>query len=161
MAAPVVPAGYLYCDGRTVSRATYAALFNVVGTRFGAGDGSTTFSLPDWRGAFMRGWDDGRGVDSARVFGSVQQSQNKSHIHSYSGTVSSGGTHSHNVTLYGMSDSDHANNATLGANGTSRARTYASDASGEHSHSYSGNTSSEGGSEARPINNTVYVVVKF
>lgn len=42
----VVPGGYLKCDGRTVSRSTYSALFSVIGTLHGAGDGSTTFNLP-------------------------------------------------------------------------------------------------------------------
>jgi len=43
----VIPSGFLECNGSAVSRATYAALFAVVGTTYGAGDGSTTFSLPD------------------------------------------------------------------------------------------------------------------
>lgn len=44
-----VPYGYLLCDGAAVSRATYAALFAVIGTSYGEGDGSTTFNLPDLR----------------------------------------------------------------------------------------------------------------
>ena len=55
-----------------VSRTTYADLFAACGTAYGAGDGSTTFALPDLRGEFIRGFDDGRGVDSGRVFGSAQ-----------------------------------------------------------------------------------------
>jgi microcystin-dependent protein len=43
------PAGFLLCNGQTASRATYAALFAIVGVLFGAGDGSTTFTLPDYR----------------------------------------------------------------------------------------------------------------
>ena len=52
-----VPAGWLLCDGATVSRATFSALFEAVGTAHGAGDGSTTFHLPDMRGRFLRGAD--------------------------------------------------------------------------------------------------------
>ena len=44
------PSGYLLCDGSAVSRTTYAALFGVISTTFGSGDGSTTFNLPDYRG---------------------------------------------------------------------------------------------------------------
>lgn len=44
------PTGFLACDGAAVSRATYAALFAVVSTTYGVGDGSTTFNLPDARG---------------------------------------------------------------------------------------------------------------
>jgi len=51
------PAGWLLCDGRAVSRTTYAALFGAIGTTAGAGDGATTFNLPDYRGYFLRGLD--------------------------------------------------------------------------------------------------------
>lgn len=47
------PTGYLMCDGAAVSRATYAALFAVIGTTYGSGDGSTTFNLPDCRQAVV------------------------------------------------------------------------------------------------------------
>lgn len=70
--ATSVPSGYLECDGSAVSRTTYADLFNAIGTTFGNGDGATTFNIPDLRGQFVRGWDNGRGVDSGRVFGSSQ-----------------------------------------------------------------------------------------
>ena len=69
------PAGWLKANGEAVSRTTYATLFAAIGTTFGSGDGSTTFNLPDLRGEFMRGWDDGRGVDSGRAFGSAQLDQ--------------------------------------------------------------------------------------
>lgn len=49
------PAGYLNCDGSAVSRATYAGLFNVIGTSWGVGDGSTTFNLPQLQNMFQRG----------------------------------------------------------------------------------------------------------
>ena len=71
-AANAAPTGYIKANGATVSRSTYAALFSAIGTTFGAGDGSTTFVLPDLRGEFIRGWDDGREVDSGRSFGSAQ-----------------------------------------------------------------------------------------
>jgi hypothetical protein len=50
-----IPAGWLLCNGAAVSRATYAALFAVIGTTYGAGNGSTTFNIPDLRGVFIRG----------------------------------------------------------------------------------------------------------
>jgi microcystin-dependent protein len=49
------PSGYLACDGAAVSRTTYATLFAAIGTVWGVGDGSTTFNIPDLRGAFVRG----------------------------------------------------------------------------------------------------------
>ena len=66
------PTGWLKANGALVSRTTYANLFAAIGTTFGAGDGSTTFALPDLRGYFSRNWDDGRGIDSGRSFGSLQ-----------------------------------------------------------------------------------------
>lgn len=75
------PDGWLKANGALVSRTTYAALFSRIGTTYGAGDGATTFGLPDMRGEFPRGWDDGRGVDAGRGFGSAQGHQFQSHEH--------------------------------------------------------------------------------
>ena len=71
-AGQTAPTGWLKANGAAVSRTAYAALFAAIGTTYGAGDGSTTFNLPDLRGEFMRGWDDGRGIDRGRAFGSAQ-----------------------------------------------------------------------------------------
>jgi microcystin-dependent protein len=57
------PAGWLFCDGRALSRERYAELFKVIGTIHGAGDGVDTFNLPDYRGRFQRGVDRGTGRD--------------------------------------------------------------------------------------------------
>lgn len=67
-----IPSGYLECNGQAVSRTTYAMLFSKIGTTYGAGNGSTTFNLPDLRGEFVRGWDNGKGVDASRTLGSSQ-----------------------------------------------------------------------------------------
>jgi microcystin-dependent protein len=55
--------GFLYCNGAAVNRIAYAELFSAIGTNWGYGDNKTTFNLPDLRGAFIRGVDDGTGVD--------------------------------------------------------------------------------------------------
>ena len=49
------PVGYLLCDGSAISRTAYADLFSAIGTTYGNGDNSTTFNLPDLRGAVPRG----------------------------------------------------------------------------------------------------------
>lgn len=54
-AGPEPPEGYLYCDGSAIGRETYSELFEAVGTLYGAGDGVSTFELPDARGIFFRG----------------------------------------------------------------------------------------------------------
>lgn len=75
-AMPSVPSGWLLCDGRTVLRSQYPSLYAAIGTTWGAGDGVSTFALPDLRGEFIRGWDGSgiyaRNVDEGRVFGSWQ-----------------------------------------------------------------------------------------
>ncbi|MDO4693034.1 MAG: phage tail protein [Eikenella sp.] len=71
-AGATAPAGWLKANGAAVSRTTYAPLFAAIGTRYGTGNGSTTFNLPDLRGEFVRGWDDGRSVDRGRAIGSTQ-----------------------------------------------------------------------------------------
>lgn len=55
MAFHDVPAGWLQCNGAAVSRTTYAALFAVIGTKYGSGDGSTTFNLPNLHHKFIEG----------------------------------------------------------------------------------------------------------
>lgn len=71
-ARTAAPDGWLLCDGAAVSRVDYAALFNAIGETYGAGDGSTTFNLPELRGEAIRGLDNGRGVDVGRTLGSAQ-----------------------------------------------------------------------------------------
>jgi microcystin-dependent protein len=94
-AGDTAPTGWLICDGAAVSRTTYADLFAKVGIRFGSGDGTTTFNLPDGRGRVIRMVDGsaGRDPDSAartamntgglagNNIGSVQDDQLKSHNH--------------------------------------------------------------------------------
>lgn len=75
------PGGWLKANGALVSRTTYSRLFSSIGTTFGAGDGATTFQLPDLRGLFVRGWDDGRGIDTGRPLGGYQDDAYKSHAH--------------------------------------------------------------------------------
>ena len=80
-AASTAPTGFIKANGASLSTTTYADLFAIVAYTYG-GSGAS-FTLPDLRGEFMRGWDDARGVDSGRVFGSAQTDLFKSHNHSY------------------------------------------------------------------------------
>lgn len=78
-ASQVVPANYLECDGSTLSTSQFNDLFNVIGYTYG-GSG-TSFNVPDLRGEFIRGWDNGRGIDSGRGFGSSQLDAFQGHHH--------------------------------------------------------------------------------
>ncbi|SCC09724.1 Phage Tail Collar Domain, partial [Snodgrassella sp. R-53583] len=82
-AMSTAPTGWVKANGAEISRITYANLFAAIGTTFGAGDGKTTFNLPDLRGEFLRGWDDGRGVDTGRALGSYQLDMMAAHSHSF------------------------------------------------------------------------------
>lgn len=74
--------GWLACDGQTVSRTTYAALFAAIGTTFNTGgELITVFRLPDLRGEFIRGLDAGRGVDAGRDLGTNQEDMIQAHKH--------------------------------------------------------------------------------
>jgi hypothetical protein len=213
------PTGYLVCDGTPKSRAAYPDLFAAIGTTWGVGDGSTTFNIPDFRGVFRRGWDNGRGLDPSRVFGSTQTSQNIQHghtgttndngVHGHSGVTDGAGHHTHSGTTSVAPEHVHPRPAgdgfalTGGAgvnnNGTATGLPPASpgnigfgnawsnvavtgpagghqhslaiDAGGGHQHGLAINTSgnhnhifstnNSGGSEARPINVSVLVCIKF
>lgn len=119
------PSGWLKCNGAAVSRSAYAELFAVIGTMFGNGDGFTTFNLPDLRGEFIRGWDDGRGVDGGRALGSSQDGALQSHTHT--GSSADAGSHTHTGTA--SSAGSHSHSASTGAAG---------------SHGHSGTTSTNG-----------------
>jgi microcystin-dependent protein len=113
------PAGWLKCNGQAVSRTTYAELFAILGTTYGAGNGSTTFNVPDYRGEFPRGLDEGRGADPGRVLGSTQADMLEAHSHKtghFSVQVSSGGSTIATVA-HGNSGSEY-NTSTVGGTET-------------------------------------------
>lgn len=117
------PTGWLKCNGATVSRTTYAKLFAVIGTTYGAGNGTTTFSLPDLRGEFMRGWDDSRGIDSGRGFASAQLDAFQGHKHSISnntGRDGGGGSTDRGSGTFTWGQAVVGNPTTDGANGAPR-----------------------------------------
>lgn len=147
MAGDTVPTGYLKCNGTAVSRTTYSNLFAQIGTTYGTGDGLTTFNLPDYRGMFLRGWNNSRsdsfkdpdaaGRSLGDAVGSTQLGENKSHRHSIKGYK------------YGVSMSN------LGGNGMEISQV-----------SWPGFDTTEysemaGGNESRPNNVYVMYVIKY
>jgi microcystin-dependent protein len=93
------PTGWLLCDGTQVSRLDYKGLFDVIGTTFGAGDGSTTFTLPDFRGKFALGKAAaGTGSSLAATGGAID------HTHTGPSHTHTGPSHTHAAgTLAGPS----------------------------------------------------------
>lgn len=86
------PANWLLCDGSLVSRTTYANLFTAIGTIYGAGDGSTTFKLPDLRGRVPIGAGQGSGLQN-RVIAATGGAE------THTLTTSELAAHDHNVTV--------------------------------------------------------------
>ena len=161
MAVATVPSGYLECNGAAVSRTTYAALFAVIGTSYGAGNGSSTFNLPDLRGEFIRGFDNGKGTDSGRSIASSQSSNNLSHGHSVSATVNDSG-HNHatslaskRVFLVGGSQ-----NVPFGGSGNYPGQDF-SMSNANTGVTVSITQSDAGGSEARPRNIAMMYIIKI
>ena len=172
-AAASVPAGYLECNGAAVSRSTYSALFAVIGTTYGSGNGSSTFNLPDLRGEFVRGFDNGRGVDSGRSINNPQGSANQSHNHSYgnNGITVSGANHNHSIRKINLQPSIANVAITLGS-GQSYQIGYSTSNSGSTNQAIldSGSLSMSGtvgitinnqGSEARPRNIAMLYIIKI
>lgn len=85
-ASTMAPSGFLVCDGSLISRTNYASLFAVIGTAFGAGDGVTTFQLPDMRATFVRG----AGTQNAysATFGQKQEASSLQSARSSNGFLS-------------------------------------------------------------------------
>jgi len=84
-AQSVAPSGWLECDGTTYLMSAYPILGAALGSTYG-GDGITDFAVPDLRGKFVRGYDNGAGVDTGRVFGSSQNDSIIDHQHDAGGT---------------------------------------------------------------------------
>ena len=102
----VAPTGWLFCDGAAVSRETYAALFAAIGVVWGAGDGSTTFNLPDARGRSAMGAGQGSGL-TARTLGATLGEE------AHALTANENGAHTHNSPsgFSGGPGGDHAGGA--------------------------------------------------
>lgn len=148
----VAPSGYFECNGQAVSRTIYSKLFSVIGTTYGNGDGSTTFNLPDLRGMFIRGWDNGRGLDTQvnRAFGTVQLDTFASHTHyMFANQVINHGPYPSSLTQVPFREdgSDEKNEYTM--RGTNVAATI-------------GLTSSSGNStETKPVNINLMYIIKY
>jgi microcystin-dependent protein len=172
------PEGWLECDGSTVQAADYPDLVLALT----GNPAATAAALPDMRGMFVRGWDNGRGLDPGRALGSEQSDQNLAHTHAAT-AVSTEGFHTHALTLDPVPshthkfdgnqfvdkryDSDHLDR-TGSSYLTNRPRTTTN---GAHSHSISNlstggghahavTSSIDGGVEARPRNVAIIFAVK-
>ena len=164
LAVNTVPTGYVKCNGASYSRTgTYAALFAVIGTTYGAAD-SSHFNVPDLRGEFVRGFDDSRGVDSGRNVGTSQGGENAQHNHAASSSVSES-SHTHNMRGLALNGGSGSVAITLGS-GQSYQIGYSNSISSRTSGSATtglsvSTTTSNQGSEARPRNIAMLYIIKI
>lgn len=92
-AGATAPGSWLLCQGQAVSRSTYAPLFGVLGTRYGAGDGTSTFNLPDMRGRVPVGLDGGQvefnalGKAGGAKTHTLTEAEMPAHTHSVDGPI--------------------------------------------------------------------------
>ncbi|KVS50710.1 hypothetical protein WK39_28020 [Burkholderia cepacia] len=112
-----VPPNFLLANGAAISRTTYAGLYAALGTLYGAGDGATTFNLPDTRGVGLRGLDNGRGLDPGRALGSYQGDSYGWHVHGVNDPW-----HAHGVAdpghVHGTNDPGHVHGFSVIAHNT-------------------------------------------
>lgn len=146
-----IPTGWLIRDGSAISRTAYAALFAVLGTAYGSGDGFNTFNLPDDRALFDGNADMGRGLDTEMAVGAQLNSRNKSHVH---GAYTQGaGGHNH-IVRGRWNENDDGGGIAGGGGGVTREEptTWVDD------HAHGVVIQSEGGAHARP-NTRAYVPI--
>ncbi|MBM3106199.1 tail fiber protein [Pseudomonas sp. V1] len=179
------PPGFIKANGALLNRTTYAALFAAIGVIGGAGDGRTTFNVPDLRGEFIRALDDGRGVDPGRLLGSVQTSQNASHTHnatisvsgehthSVVGTAAEGGSHTHNLARAQNNSVGSLSNRVTTAQGDGGTAISTAVSGGAHVHAVSGTAAvagghshsatilASGGNETRPRSVALLACIKY
>lgn len=170
-AGTAAPSGWLLCHGQEISRAEFAALFAVIGTAYGAGNGSTTFNLPDTRGRVIAGLDNMGGTASGRLtsFSTTTVGGSggaQTHVltiaqmpsHDHGGSTGWAGEHSHPFTIFGQRYSDQGGSIpTLGGANTSQSWAGNTAAAGNHPHTISG----QGGGEAHNIVQPTIVMNKI
>ncbi|MET3560183.1 microcystin-dependent protein [Bartonella japonica] len=149
-----VTSGWILCDGATYNRKDYPQLFQAIGDQWGK-DSDTTFKVPDFRGMFLRGFDNGRGIDAKRQFADVQKDSIKSHTHI--GTIGTAGEHKHQFKYSGLV----VDKGGIGTSNNIFARatyTNTTESAGKHTHNIT--ISATGEQETRPINATVVYAIK-
>jgi microcystin-dependent protein len=160
--AASLPSGFLECDGSNVSRSTYSALFAVVGTVYGAGDGSTTFGLPDLQNRVCLGRSNNKALASTGGAETVSQTGNVSvtaELANATLTTAQLATHNHSGGILGpnanVSDNEDGNSrnsaTSTGAVGSGEA----------HTHNLTVNASSftgDANSVLQPFLTSIYII---
>ena len=173
-AGTAAPEGFLLCNGNAVSRSTYAALFNIIGTSYGSGNGTTTFNVPNMIGRVPVGCQPESGYfnalgDQGGVT-DVTLSVGQMPSHNHNGTTDSAGTHTHTSNAVGgqgnlgLCIADGTNTATVTdpnagqLNLWTTPRTLTINADGSHVHTFISNNT---GNNESHTNVQPYIVVNY
>lgn len=159
-AGATAPTGWLLCNGAEISRTTYSALFNVISDEWGAGDGSTTFNIPDMTDRAPVGAGVGTLGDVGGTF-EIPVEALPAHSHT-AGTLSTNtaGNHSHKLNLSTAVGST-GTQVPLGTGTLDRTSSAAVENTGAHSHSVTGSTADSGsGAAYRAPYATVNYIIK-
>ena len=155
-AGATAPTGWLLADGSAVSRTTYAALYAVIGTTYGVGNGSTTFNVPNLKNSVPVGSGDtyARAATGGASTVTLSSSNIPGHTHSFSDTSTSNGSHGHTVSVTVDAGGSHTHYvggqgyvSGLQYGGSSIAASTSSGVTasdGYHSHTASGSAASDG-----------------
>lgn len=149
-----IPDGWLLCDGSQISRTTYQALFNIIGTTFGTGDGSTTFNLPDARQRFIIGLAaSGTGSVLGGTGGNIDHTHSGgAHTHTISsdgGHTHTGGAHTHTISTdgaHGHTVDAHSHNIT-----SDGAHTHSGSTGSDGSHNHTGTVDAQTDGQTVPV----------
>jgi hypothetical protein len=166
-----VPSGFLYCNGQAVSRTvTYNRLFAAIGTTFGVGNGSTTFNVPNFQGAFLRGAGNqtvSGTVHTAAALGTAQADDVLEHLHTYSdlywwddNTAPAGSTRTLTGADYQNPGGD--NNGMNADGGQTKVMTSSAVYAAGATQANAATTPSPAiGAETRPMNYAVYYYIRY
>lgn len=154
-----IPSGFLECNGSNVSRTTYSALFAVVGTTYGSGDGSTTFGLPDLQDNVAVGKSNNKALASTGGANTVASSGNVGGSTANATlSINQTASHSHNIPLTSLTSGQNqiASGMAGGANSNDGSGNKGS--SGGHSHNMSANFSGDANSVLQPYLTLIYII---
>jgi len=154
-AAEIAGTEWLLCDGRAISRTTFANLFAVLSDYYGAGDGSTTFNIPDYRGYFLRGAGANSDGTAAGTFGTRQGFSTARPTTALTGDTNNTGAHTHTVPA---SDNPAGAGPYFGELGSNLTANIGTSSAGNHSHTVS--ITGGGDAETRPKNIPVNYYIK-
>jgi len=155
-----VPSGFLECNGAAVSRTTYSALFAIVGTTYGAGDGSSTFNVPDLQDNVPVGKSNNKALASTGGANTVTSTGNVGGS-TANATLSTAqlASHSHSVAIKKYPAGAANNTIRQGSNSVAGNTNTGNQGSGSgHSHNMSANFSGDATSVLQPYLTIIYII---